>query len=159
MTVYSDNPAGRLHQLLTAFRVNVGGHPSAAAWVGAVGLPDSNNASELGRRLALVLQLPQEIESELAMVDERDYDRDHVMRWRSNVEQGLGAIFSDKPSDQVAGYFDDVSLNSLESCSWVLHRYRPERPVAENDLDRIRELISDLGYAVRPATEKTAGKA
>jgi hypothetical protein len=152
VTVYSDNPAGRLHQLLTAFRTNAGGHPSAVAWAGTVGLPDSSNASELTRRLTQVLQLPQEIESELAAVDERDYDRDHVMRWRGNVERGLGSLFSDRPSNQVAGDFDDVSLNSLESCNWVLHRYRPQRPVAESDLDRIRELINELEAELRDSS-------
>jgi hypothetical protein len=149
VTVYPDNPAGRLHQLLTAFRMNESQYPSAVAWAGAVGLPDSSNASELARRLALVLQLPSEIESELAMLDEDDYDRDLVMRWQGNVVRGLGSIFTDRPSNQVAGDFDDVSLSSLESCSWVLHRHRPQRSVAESDLDRIKELISELTAELR----------
>src|SRR5258708_22649626 len=56
VTVYPDNPAGRLHQLLTAFRRSSSQYPSAAAWAGPVGLPDSTNASELARRISLVLQ-------------------------------------------------------------------------------------------------------
>jgi hypothetical protein len=135
--------------LLTAFRRSSSQYPSAAAWAGPVGLPDSTNASELARRISLVLQLPSEIESELAMLDKDDYDRDLVMRWHGNVLRGLGSTFSDRPSNQVAGDFDDVSLSSLESCSWVLHKHRPQRPVAESDLDRIKELISELNAELR----------
>ena len=96
------------------------------------------------RSLALVFQLPAEIEAELDQIDVEEYDRDGVMRWRAKVIPALAAVFSDRPSDQVAGDIDDASLYSLESCSFTLHKHRPQRPVAKSDLDHIKGLIIEL---------------
>lgn len=149
MTVYPDNPAGRLHGLLTLFRSNASGQSIPHAWAATLGIPDVNSP-DLLRRLAHVFRLPAEIEGELRHVDEEEYDSDLALRWRKTIPAGLGPeLFTSHQSVQVAASFDDASLSSLEHCSYVLHRYRRQRVPSDFELDRIRDAIAELEAEVR----------
>jgi hypothetical protein len=144
VTVYLDNPAGRLHDALARFRGNVSGQAVWLAWAGALDVP-SEDVPELVRNLALVLRLPDDIATEFATIDETEFDRDQVMRWREQIVPALGpGLFSGKPSNQLASEVSDASLSSLEWCSWVLHRHRPQLEVTAASVQRIMDLLRDL---------------
>ena len=149
MTVYSDNPAGRLHELITLFRRNATSQSIPHAWAASLNIPYSNSP-DLLRRLAHVFRLPAEIETELRHVGAEEFDSDLALRWRATIPDGLGpAFFSGQQSGQLAPRFDDASLGSLEYCNVVLHRHRPQRVFSDSELDRIREAIAELEAEVR----------
>lgn len=144
MTVYSDNAAGRLHELITSFRQYAGQQSTPQAWASVLGVEDVTSP-DLLRRLAYVFRLPDEIQHEIAMVDDEEYDGDLAMRWRKQIPQRLGpALLNGGQSAQVSNGIDEASLGSLEYCSYVLHRHRPQRVFTIGELDSIRELISEL---------------
>ena len=148
MTVYRDNPAGRLHELVTEFRSKAGQRPISHAWAAVLGIPDVNSP-DLLRRLAHVFRLPAEIEAEIQQVDNREYDSDLALRWQVNIPGQLGPVlFTGNQSGQIATRFDDASLYSLEYCNVTLHRHCPQRVFSDSQLDGIRELISELGAEV-----------
>jgi hypothetical protein len=97
------------------------------------------------RRLSYVFQLPDEVKREISLVDDEEYDNDLAMRWWSTIPERMGpALFTGNRGDQIAAAMDDASLNSLEYCSFVLHRYRPQRVFSTRELDTINELIREL---------------
>lgn len=146
MTVYLDNAAGRLHKLIIDFRSSALNNNSIPqAWAAALSVKDIANPDFL-RRLAYVFRLPGEIEHEMAKIDEQEYDPDLALRWRGAIRSGVGtaSLFSGLPAGQPAANMDDAVLGSLEHCSYVLHRYRPQRVLSKTELDGINELISEL---------------
>jgi hypothetical protein len=150
---YLDNPAGRLHRLLLRFRQNASNGRSWRVWAATLGVPDTD-FPEVARGLGMLLALPGEIESELARVDPADYPGDIVLRWKDQIVPALVPnLFEGQQADQMAGQFDDASLAFLETCSWTLHRYRPQRPVADSDLERIRKLIGELENELRESAD------
>lgn len=154
--MYSDNAAGRLHELITSFRRNAGQHSVPQAWASVLGVQDVTSP-DLLRRLAYVFRLPDEIQHEIAMVDNEEYDGDLAMRWRKTIPMRLGpALLAGGQSVQVSTAMDEAALGSLEYCSYVLHRHRPQRVFTIGELDRIRELISELVAEVKNDAEMGA---
>jgi hypothetical protein len=79
VTVYHDNPAGRLHILLTAFRQSSGQHKIGITWAGLLNTPQ--DAPELFVRLAQVYSLPKDIAEEIGRLDRgAEFDFDMTMR-------------------------------------------------------------------------------
>lgn len=146
MTVYADNPAGRLQALLISFEHHSSHKSVLSAWAAALGAPASD-LPELFRRLGLVNGLPDQIEAEVGMIDESEYDRDVVVRWRDVVVPVLGAaLMTVNPgtSAQLAERLDAESMRSLKACSALLHRHRAEQTIDEAHVQAIREAIGEL---------------
>jgi hypothetical protein len=144
VTVYFDNPAGRLHRLLTAFQRAASSQPAHGAWATALVVP-GNDLALLLRRLALVVELPAQIEAEIAKVDPDEFDQDAVMRWKGPLDPVLGpTLFGHEQSGVVADRIDSSALLSLEQCSFVLHRHRRQPGVIDSDIERLRSLLDDL---------------
>jgi len=150
VTVYTDNPAGRLHGLITTLRKNSSTQPTWQAWAGTLQVP-SDDLAELMRQLAIVYALPGAIESELGQVEESEFDRDYAMRWQGEILGLLGPrLFTPDQSQQVIpSMVSNETLGSLESCSYLLHKHRPQRPVPDDEMERIAQMIRDLEEAVR----------
>lgn len=152
MTVYSDNAAGRLHELISAFSRIASQQLMAYTWAAVLGM-SVDDGPEFLRRLALVFSLPGEIEREILKVSPGEFDGDLAMRWSVRMLQELepAALLNNLSSAHVVGRFDKASLNSLEYCSYVLHEHRPQRVFPGSELERIRLLIAELETAVRGA--------
>jgi hypothetical protein len=149
VSVHLDNAAGRLHELITTFRRNSGPGTVPQAWAAVLGSPSIEHPDFL-RRLAYVFRLPEEIERELDEIDEDEFASDVARRWKGSIAPRLGpALFLGQQSGQVSPGFDDASLTSLEYCSYVLHRYRPQRYISDGEVERIRLLIEELQSEVR----------
>ena len=147
--MYSDNAAGRLHQLITSFRKNARQQSVPQAWASVLGVDDVTSP-ELLRRLAYVFRLPDEIQHEIAMVDAEEFDLDLAMRWRLHIPDRLGpALLAVGQANQVSSAITEATLSSLEYCSYVLHRHRPQRVFTTAELDRIKGLISELVAEVK----------
>jgi hypothetical protein len=85
------------------------------------------------------------------MIDKIDYDRDVILRWHDAVVPVLGSalITTDmSTSADVAERIDGESLLSLQACSDLLHRHRPEQPIQEAEIWAVRKAIAELLDAV-----------
>lgn len=157
MTVYLDNPAGRLHKVLQSFRHAAGnqsemGVPQhqtiAHAWAKALKVSSIDEPALL-RQLAHVFQLPDDIKREIAEVDDEQFDSDFALRWQGWLMPQLApALFSGVQASTVAGQMHEAALSSLEQCSYVLHRHRPQLVIPEAHLVNIWGLITDLGEEI-----------
>jgi hypothetical protein len=139
VTVYADNPAGRLHKLLTAFRNAEGSRDSFARILRV----SAYSGDALIRSFAQVFVLPDDILNEIRQVDESNYDPDLALRWQDSMADVISTtiFFGEKNPDSPT--FSDF-MSSLEYCSYVLHRNRPGHKPAESDMDKLKELISEL---------------
>ena len=98
----------------------------------------------LSRRIVEVFQLPPRVELEMQQIDDELLDREFAMRWWQPVGQAFAeTLFSPAQVGQILHY-DSVSLASLENCSYLLHRHRREAMPSEDDLESVRQLISEL---------------
>lgn len=146
---YFDNPAGRLHRLLVQFRQNASNARAWQTWAATFGI-QGDDFPEVARCLEMLLALPGEIESELAQLDPASYPSDIVLRWKDKIIPALVPdLFMGQQADQMAVQFDDASLGFLETCSWTLHTYRQQRPIADSDLERIKTLLAELETELR----------
>jgi hypothetical protein len=146
VTVYYDNPAGRLHRVLTGLRqVSPGSVSLRDAWARILGVNEpSKRMDVLARRIVEVLQLPHEIDVQMQQIDDDYFDRDFAMRWWKPVQKTFeDALFSTAQVSQ-ALHYDNEALGSLETCSYTLHRYRREALPGNDDLNSIRELLTEI---------------
>ena len=148
MTVFTDNPAGRLHELLTRFQRNASQQAVYTAWAAVLGIR-ADDFPELLPAVARVVDLPTKIEAEIDRIDPDEFDRDAVMRWHGHAVSLLGpTLFGNENSGQVVPRITEGWLTSLENCSFVLHRYRQQIVISGGDIQRIRSLIEELRAAV-----------
>jgi hypothetical protein len=148
VTVHADNPAGRLHNVITSLATHASQQQMWQAWAAALQIP-GDQLSELLRRVALVYDLPAEIVSELDCVPGTEYDRDLVLRWQPEVAGLLGTnLFGTPTASQSIQGVTRESLYSLENCSYILHRFRPQPGLSDDEQERIAQMISELQEAV-----------
>jgi hypothetical protein len=141
VTVYEDNPAGRLYQLIKKLDRVPGTTGVRDAWIAAL---DARNMAIVSRRIVEVLKLPAQIESELQQVDDGLFDRDFAMRWLQPVEETFSEmLFSNEQIGSRKRYGVEAML-SLENASYVLHVYRRESAPSNDDLASIRQLIDEI---------------
>jgi hypothetical protein len=146
VTVYDDNTVGRLHKLLSAYKQNASqNHKIGVTWAATLGMAELPTP-DLFARLRHVYGLPAQVDAELDRLDSSaEYDADMATRWREPVAAAFAmSLFAEHLSASMSGYFDVRALDSLESCSYVLHRYRPQPAVSDIELERITQLVSDL---------------
>jgi hypothetical protein len=154
VTVYTDNAAGRLHQLIEGFRRNVGQSQQSIphAWAAALNIGGDPSPGFL-RRLSYLVRLPDEIKHEMALVDADEYDGDFALRWERTIPGQLEQLFTGNQAGHVASAMNATALNALEYCSYVLHRHRRQRVFTTIELDNIRELIRELASEVEDDTK------
>jgi hypothetical protein len=153
VAVYSDNPAGRLHALLTQLRGQDWSERVQVGWAAVLAVGSSEqDLPELARRLAPVYELPVEIEASVARLDPDDYDHDMLLRWRPAVAGVLQATcFPFNPLETVMHKYDGETLAWLEHSNDVLQRRRSEREVKAADAERIEKLVHDLAKEIAEA--------
>jgi hypothetical protein len=147
MTVYHDNPAGRLHRVLQGLKeVNPSSVAVKDAWASVLNVQEpARQTDKLSRRIVRVFQLPPQISIETENLDDNDFDRQFAMRWYQPVEKMFAkTLFSTAQIAQVIGSYNEDTLASLEHCSYILHRYRPEPSPSTEDLDSILKLITEI---------------
>src|SRR5258706_3914755 len=95
--------------------------------------------------------MPAAIVSELDRVPETEYDRDFTMRWQGEVLGLLGSrlFMGDQAAQVVPSAVSTESLSSLEHCSYVLYRYRPQPDLTDQQREDIEAKVRDLEEAVR----------
>lgn len=146
MTIYYDNPAGRLHRVLYGLKqVNPTSIGVRDAWGSVLKVQNlDQNMSKLSRRIVKVFQLPIQVDLEMQQVSDQLFDRDFSMRWWKAVEKTFSAtLFSTGQIVQTLHYTDE-SLAALEHCSYLLHAHHREAAPDGNALESIRQKIGEI---------------
>jgi hypothetical protein len=139
-----DNPAGRLHALLSDLRHRNPISPLGSAW-SIVFQVSERDTAEMLRRLAQVLALPNRAIAALRTTDQTLVDHEMLSRWYTPVTQMLTAsVQLDQPLTQILGLLSEVTMFSLEACNDTLHRHLPESTITADDLARIDPLLKEL---------------
>lgn len=139
-----DNPAGRLHALLSDLRERNPISPLGSAWAIVFRIHERDTA-ELLRRLALALALPSRAVAALRTIDPTMADHEMLSRWYTPVSQMLTAsVQLEQPLSEILGLLSEVTMFSLEACNDTLHRYLPENTVPDAELAGIDPLLKEL---------------
>lgn len=143
VTIHADNPAGRLHQLMSRVRAKPDGQNVPRVWGEILGVGD--DWPELLRLFAFVAGLPKEILGELDHIDRTAYPVELARRWHGPINEAPAVDFARGVQiHHVKAKFDGESLAYLELCDDVLHRHRRGISPDQPDLGRIRAKIGDL---------------
>ncbi|HEY4280388.1 MAG TPA: hypothetical protein VGM91_19355 [Conexibacter sp.] len=146
---YLDNPAGRLHDLLTRLTTIGGNQQLVVAWAQVLRVQEDDVVLRLGAVADLVRQIQEAVDNagEPALVRP-------VQRYRRSWSN---PIF---PSDHAFSaraervFPDEVSLEALDLVSAQLHRTAPDGVVPdEGELARMRSQLEDLVAEVRESDE------
>lgn len=154
VTVYYDNPAGRLHRVLVGLR---GPQPHVGireAWAQVVHA-DVNEPMQLERRVLIAVQLPARAMSVMDNIpDDDSFDREFVTRWFPSVQNAFKhSFFSAGQVQHITMHYGDGTLRELESCSYILHRFRREPMPSNDDLSGITAQINELRESLRTSSD------
>lgn len=139
---YDDNPAGRLHALLSSLRqtANPQSVNSIQAWADVIGFPHQNLVAYTSA-MSDVLQLSEDAAARIKSLE--DVDADLLLRWKPKTDVALAnsLALGGSPVNQVLAQYDETTLNQLEFCSYELHRRYRDRSISA---DKIGELIAQI---------------
>lgn len=134
----TNNPAGRLHELLVAARAVSPQKGMKAIWMEVL---EADGDATLLRRLGQVYTLPGDIRSQVKAHPEENEEL--LLRPLVKVEAGLQLPFGAK-GQQLRQTVDDAALIGLEWTSERLSQVRGEPAVAEDDLKQLQVLVQEL---------------
>lgn len=135
-----DNPAERLHDLLTAFK-GVADQPMLSAWAAVLGV-ERDNLPELMHAVAAVTALPVQLEADLRAALP-DNDLELFLAWKPKVEAAMqGFANSGTTADGVQRQYDDATLVSLQHASHALRS--SGRELQDDQLTTLADALQGL---------------
>jgi hypothetical protein len=144
MTVYRDNAAGRLYDILVELQKQPGHSAVPDAWRGVL-RAHPEVPLQLERRMLHVLQLPAKIASEIEAISDDSFDPEFALRWHQPVQRALqNSLFSSGQVAQATSQYNDGALASLEHCSYILHRFKGDPVKSDSDLSEISALLDAI---------------
>lgn len=135
-----DNPAERLHDLLSAFK-GVANQPMLSAWAAVLGV-ERDNLPELLHAVAAVTALPAQLEADLRAALP-DNDLELFLAWKPKVEAAMqGFANSGTNADGVQRQYDDSTLVSLQHASHALRT--SGRELQDDQLTTLADALQGL---------------
>lgn len=160
MSDFLDNPAGRLHALLTRF-AQAGPHPNAIAWdawiaVLAPGTPPAPAAAFAA--VAQLLALPEAIRRAVDALETDDEEKAELVLDLDKIESGFEVMANRGQPVKVmlapfapAGIETSAAVRTLRTCSRRLHSEAPEPEVSVEELREFEDAITALMTDVQAA--------
>lgn len=145
-----NNPAGRLHAILSDLKSVPGNEQIVTAWEKALKTP-TNQLPELLARLGKVYAMPNLIISEMKEVP--GYHSRDISRWHQPLSKAFQEAHLKSSWGVVSGHFSDGVLADIESCSEKLSYFRPEPTISESQLTSIRAEFADLKKIIDEAED------
>jgi len=141
-----DNPAARLHAIMTQFRSI---EPQQAAQrgiglaLGIVELPQSDMLFEI----ASFIELAAKTKREITKLEEENHSL--LLRWLKPFNDCIPLILNLQYTvGQVNDRFGDKEMYSLEICADLLHRRRPEVVIDDDHLIALIDLVREAIDAI-----------
>lgn len=142
-----NNPAGRLHAILTTLDETVGGRTIGQAWSKALGV-NEDDLPLLTSRIGEVFSLPQQIEDKLKWLDFYD---DFLVSWRPKLAELFSNTTLSSQWTSVKGHLTSNVLSGVGACSKQLSRFAPEPTISDDDLTKLNQEIDELYQTVKDA--------
>lgn len=148
MTTLSNNPAGRLNDLITKMRgvrteKNLNNQRKnvtvAEAWSEILAI-EIDDRSVLLSRLSRVVRLPQQVQD--AVRAQESLDPNLYLEWVGPVQQALSVMNLDSPWKGVIAHLDPAKLRSLVFCSDQLSKINPESVSDPKHLEELNSLVN-----------------
>lgn len=136
-----DNPAGRLHVVLSKFKGIRGDEPTGEIWARALSV-SAGNKTELMVRLGKIYALPSEIASKMKEVP--GYHARDVTRWWKPLAEAFYEAHSGTYWNSVSRYFNSDILGDIESCSFKLSQSSPEPYLNQDEIEHIKGLLAEI---------------
>jgi hypothetical protein len=142
-----DNPAVRLELILEQLKEYDGDAPIRDVLMDVL-QADPEDPSDLARRIALLLALPNETRDAIHELVEI-IDRNILLAWYEPVSRGLSNLtFMAVKIGQVTEHFGDKEFVLLRVCSDLLRRNNPEIFLPNEQITEIRDLLNQLRGAL-----------
>ena len=139
----SNNPAGRLHDLLKRAKALPDNSPTLDAWGKLLfEKGDNKTTSAVLARIGMVIQLPAETLKALEGVP--GIDAALHLGWVSVVENAFCRMRLDATINHLTHNVDDATLVKLHAADHALSQYSPEPSLTPDHLTRLNTKIDDL---------------
>ena len=143
---HPNNPAGRLHLLLTEGKKKADNISTKKIWAELLDV-DPNDNSLLLRRIGKVIDLPAQIREQIKE-DKEIVDHERYLKGISNIENILLQFAFSRPWKFFKEQINDTTLQSLDICDEILSRKRPDKSVKQEELkvihDDVRQLFNEV---------------
>jgi len=141
----NNNPAGRLHALLSEGQRKPKNKPASEIWAELLDVPKDDTGLLL-QRVGCILSLPSNIKEAMSYID--NSENNIYLRWLPRVEVSFSILTFQLPWKQFIERFDGEIMYGIEICSDKLSKERPEKVVDEallaNLLDKVNALLLEL---------------
>jgi hypothetical protein len=137
----ANNPAGRLHALLTEGHRKLKDKPAEEVWAELLDVPKENK-SLLLRRLGHVMALPAAIREKISNV--QGIDSSVFLKELPRAEASFGILNFQMRWEEFITRFDRAVMYGLEVCSDVLSKQYPEKTISESSLAQLKTEVEEL---------------
>jgi hypothetical protein len=146
-----DNPAGRLHAILSDGKAKPSKEPAAKTWAALLRVDESDFVTLL-QKLGLVHQLPAAVRQRIEKVD--GFNPDIHLRWIPSVELAFKKLHLYRPWGEFIERIDDASLLALQVCDHELSKQgstnigNDQIDALKLEAESLRESISEADTAL-----------
>lgn len=145
--VKRDNPAGRLHEILTEART-CGNTVTYEVWAQVLKTEPGNKA-DIIRRVSLLQELLGEVKTKISCIE--GLNTDLYLSTFQHLENAINVTNFDVPWDSYKPQLNDAAMLNLAHCAEQLSRY-DESQIDENELSELLKSIDELSDKIRSGT-------
>lgn len=158
--VHRDNPAGRLHWILTTMR-RVPSNQPLHQTLGDILSPNNPSVAHVMESIAKLAALPDQVRLEVGTLPESGVNKDRLLDWGDSVNAAIGTLRGGLHSatSGFTTHYNDGDLKSLAFCSDELRRHKPETQLEEDRLEDIRVKLAELQQILTDSSDLDPGLA
>lgn len=136
-----DNPAARLLEILKAGKLHKNPESCRAVWYALLRVPDGDHAL-LAERLAKLMALPKVIAEE--MQEHYPDESQMVAHWRGQVDKAFVNLNLNATWESFIPQIDHHSMMHLSTTAKLLQVVTKLKPMAQTDVESVRNQLDDL---------------
>lgn len=141
--VKRDNPAGRLHEILSQAR-NLPNQPTIEVWTKVLGAQPGNKTEIIGA-ISNLLELLDEVKDKISKLDGLNTQL-YLSRF-PEIEAVVKATNYDAAWDNYKPHLNEAAMLNLAHCAEALSRY-DETPIDEAELSELLKSVAELSEKV-----------
>jgi hypothetical protein len=147
-----DNPAGRLHYVLTEIRSVPGATNIEKALAKAFEVAETEPAATLHQHVAVMAAWPDQAIEQIKTLD--DINQDLALGWTARIQPAMAWVGRwAQAVENMQNEYGEVDLYSLAVTADHLHRRLPEPVIPKDKLPELVELVREIIDAVLADTQ------
>lgn len=136
-----DNPAARLLEILKAGKLHKNPESCRSVWYELLRVPEGDHAL-LAERIAKLMALPKNIAVE--MQEHYPDESRMVAHWRGQVDKAFVNLNLNATWESFIPQIDEHSMMHLSTTAKLLQVVTKLKPVAQTDIESVRDQLNDL---------------